>query len=299
MRRGCSTKPNVIKDENGRFVGFDLGADFCSEHEWGIKKLRSALGMSKNKIGIERYTATRCPEKALIIRTDAKKECSILICIPDSEWYINSNPDHFSSYETVLKQYNSDLGFYDYRGQKPEERAMLAGAWDEASFGIHTRIKEYTLYLQHLKDAILRGDAVIMVRGTLNPFENGGLVVAIRSRIPAEVDTRLKEQHLDRQRLERAAADTKIVERVNEVNSKHYADKGFRGESPCGYFALSPSWAGEWNAKYPNRQTKHSVIFFLNPMNQRERYWGRVTVEEIEDWMQGKGFIMQKEHSNS
>lgn len=40
MRRGREV--TVIRDDEGKIVVVSLGADFCAEHEWGIKKLKEA-----------------------------------------------------------------------------------------------------------------------------------------------------------------------------------------------------------------------------------------------------------------
>lgn len=133
----------------------------------------------------------------------------------------------------------------------------------------------------------------------MNPFERGGLVVFIPSRLPAEIDERIKAAHLDQIALQKAADKTQIVQKINAINTKARQDAGrpHMANPPCGYYALSPEWAGDWNTRVPNRPTKHPVIFWLNPFDQKARYWGRVTVEELEQWMKGEGWIMQKDHA--
>ena len=54
------------------FVGFNLGADFTSEHEWGIKDIRFMFGMRDDKMGIDRRTATQCPINRVFFKKTKK-----------------------------------------------------------------------------------------------------------------------------------------------------------------------------------------------------------------------------------
>src|SRR4051812_41024525 len=61
MRRG--TKPKLLMSANSQVIGVDMSSDFTAEHEWGIKKIREAFGMSlKAKAGVDRRTITDVPE---------------------------------------------------------------------------------------------------------------------------------------------------------------------------------------------------------------------------------------------
>jgi hypothetical protein len=35
MRRG--NKAEILRNEAGLFMGVNLGADYCAEHEWGVR----------------------------------------------------------------------------------------------------------------------------------------------------------------------------------------------------------------------------------------------------------------------
>lgn len=61
-------------------------------------------------------------------------------------------------------------------------------------------------------------------------------------------------------------------------------------DPPCGYYCLKPRWVSE-NEKL---QTRYPVIFFLNPMRQREHDYGWFTVEELEQWTEGRGPVMKQ-----
>lgn len=50
---------------DGKLVGFGLGADFCSEHEWGIKELARTFKIDNDKIGVDGRKINYCPDKLL------------------------------------------------------------------------------------------------------------------------------------------------------------------------------------------------------------------------------------------
>ena len=80
MRRGYNSE--LIKDEQGQLLGFNLGADYCAEHEWGIDKIKRCFGIdvdsgerpfanwwekillvtTKSALGIDKRLITKCPE---------------------------------------------------------------------------------------------------------------------------------------------------------------------------------------------------------------------------------------------
>ena len=47
--------------EDGKLIGVSLGADFVSEHEWGIPDLISSFDISKKDIGIKSRQIRICP----------------------------------------------------------------------------------------------------------------------------------------------------------------------------------------------------------------------------------------------
>lgn len=58
MRNARNAK---VMNIDGQFVGFDLGADYCAEHEWGIKGIRREFKLNDNLIGIDKRMVTEIP----------------------------------------------------------------------------------------------------------------------------------------------------------------------------------------------------------------------------------------------
>lgn len=307
MRRSSFTSPTqIVRDDNDVLLGIDLGADFCAEHEWGIKPLRTALGMTDDRVGVAKYTAHK--HSHIFCWTTTDKAKGLLVFDPSfGHW--EEVPD---TYETALPQFSELKPYVIFdsnantsrprsgKGSQPTKQyETVVGGWSDRDFGIHTTTPETTAALLEIWGAIQKDDFGLMVRGTMNPFERGGLVVFIVSRLPQEIDERIKATHLDQIALKKAADKTQIVQKIDKINIKARQDAGhpYMANPPCEYLALSPEWAENWNTRVPNRPTKHPVIFWLNPFDQESRYWGRVTVEELEQWMKGEGWIMQKDHA--
>ena len=77
-----ANNPEVMKINN-EFVGIDLGADFCAEHEWGIKGIVREFGVDGNKVGIDGRMVTVVP-KSLIYKdvTYENMKCHLLALVP-------------------------------------------------------------------------------------------------------------------------------------------------------------------------------------------------------------------------
>src|SRR5574343_806914 len=57
-----------ITDDNEKFVGVNLGADYCAEHEFFIHGLYEAFDIDikdESKIGVELRTATQVPQNII------------------------------------------------------------------------------------------------------------------------------------------------------------------------------------------------------------------------------------------
>ena len=60
MRRTYNSQ--FIFNEDGTFVGLNLGADYCAEHEWGIRDLEDTFGINRNLVGIKSRTIQKLPD---------------------------------------------------------------------------------------------------------------------------------------------------------------------------------------------------------------------------------------------
>lgn len=282
MRRGMD---NGWVVEGDKLIGLSLGADYCAEHEWGIADLKWALGIdgSKPKYSQEKakYTKPHGIERRRIskhdnIRLFEHKDQVIVIC--EDSWIVKR-------FEENIEKHGIDKVWKDYR---PRELGLwgdetLATAWDGGSFGILAKGDDANR-LRELFKEIEANNVAIWNGGRSNPFQNGGLIIAIIDRVPAEHVEAMRAADEDAEKLQAASEATGIHKRL--------ADAG------KGFYACSASWfTPDFKPKNQTKETTHPVIFFLNPREQDENNSGWFTVEELDQWIKGEGPIPMKEGS--
>lgn len=268
MRRAHDGK--FLRNEHGRLIGVSLGADFVAEHEWGIAKLLEEFGVPRlsstdiSKVGVERRKITIVPEKVHLV---SKTRLGKLI------WILVYSPGYYG--ETITEQHilTWQLSWSDNN--------VFATAWDRRSFAV---LSDREKPMKQLYEAIMKKDACIGLFGG-GVFNNAGLSIFIASALPQEVNDQWEKSDKDACSLHLTARETGIVERIDTLNNKHdsFIDK------PCGYYSLRPAWIDK------DMTSKYKVMFWLNPWNQDKNQYGWYTVEELEQWMEGKGPIVKME----
>lgn len=264
MRRA---NDNGLLKDGDKLIGINLGADYCAEHEWGIKGLRQSFGMKDSGYGLEKRTATLVPQarnwKTMqnvlgVQLLETKKETILIVGVGDEVEAKN------------VGQY-LELGRYDDR---------LVTSWDEKSFGINAQKKEDRQAVIALYNAILRKDIAIWTGGG-GVFQNAGLVIAIASAIPADKAKMLYDADVDKENVRKAGEETGIAKKLEKAGKK--------------WFALSPSWLPE-NMVTVNgpRKSAYKVMFWLNPQEQNIHEAGWFTVEELEQWISNQGPCIRK-----
>jgi len=249
--------------ENGEVIGINLGADFTSEHEWGIKGIKQSFGVESEskELGIEARMISNCPDNLLFVEgiTIKKKKYFGLICLSryGYEYYIKEKK---ISILDIIKQ--SELTPYD---------KDINCAWDENTFGILVEAK-FENEIKQIYEAFKKKDIVIGI-GSSHAFMNGGLKFAIVSKLPKEVVENIYNTDLDAINLKIAAEATGIYEILDKAGKGKYK----------GWMALSPRWKDD---------EKKEVIFWLNPEQQQIHNYGWFTVEELKEWAEDKGVIM-------
>lgn len=237
MRQGFDAK--LLRSPGGDLIGVSLGADFCSEHEWGIADTRCALGMSDDAFGLERR---RIRNAEPVRWVEEGKFSGLWMPPPHSS---NTKPNNVSAYK-------SD---------------MWCG-WSGSDFGAFGFTPKVSAALKKIYDAVKAGDGALWLGGG-GVFQNAGLAVAIASALPAGTAEQWEKADRDAFELKRDAAATGIEERLRKAGKD--------------FFALSPS------------RTKRGLLFWLNPMQQHENNHGWFTVEELDQWIAGKGPVPKKQ----
>lgn len=262
MRRSGETQ--FIVDDNNVFYGIFMAADFCAEHEWGIENLTKLFGIQhENLVGIEARTATNVP---ISLRYEQKDDMAIL---------------------TVgYRIYASDTGLFDsipseleYYSKKNKDNDFIVSAWSGKDFGIFVKGQENINKLSMIHEAIKSKDVAVFLGNCSTEgkksYRNSGLIIALLDVFPEKTAKEMKEADEDYIKLVKTAAETgvekKICEKIKTDFSKPYS-------------ALSPAWK-------KNQTSKYDVVFWLNPIDQNTNNFGWFTVEELEQWIEGKGPI--------
>jgi hypothetical protein len=159
----------------------------------------------------------------------------------------------------------------------------LAAAWDEDSFGVKVKGEKDLKHLEDLYSQFSTKNIAIWLGGG-HIFQNSGLILGIINRIPQRLTREMYKADQEVWELKQAAEKTGIRQKIDEANAAWWDKNPHSHEAgPYAYFALKPSW-----------DSKHHVIFWLNPMNQDKNNSGWFTVEQLELWLQNKGPVIKK-----
>lgn len=266
-----------ILEYDGKIIGVNLGWDFTAEHEWGIEDLTrdfGIVGTSRNKgllgigtkdiVGVKARRINDIPKGLALV---SKGNFTYLI-------YMRSWRDEYDiTDETPKKELDRIVDAYGDR--------ELVTAWDGKSFGIRVAGKEARLQLQILYNAFQENNIMIAFLGAGGPFGNNGLCLFIISELPDFVADGYHDTDIDMLNLTDAVEKTGIKKRLKDAGRR--------------YFALSPKWATEIKSTVDGEiKTKQPVIFWLNPMEQHLYNSAWVTVEDLDEWIAGKGKIMKE-----
>lgn len=247
MERG--NNPEVLRT-NGKLYGFNLGADFVSEHEWGIDGLKQIFGIDQFSdtnnllLGADKRMISRFPDKHIHFNElkIKNKKYWFLLC---SRQYIRAKIDTNS-----LRSYN----IYPFTRED-----HIFSAWDEYGFGILVD-KEYKNEIQELFEELKKCNVMITL-GNSHAFKNGGLFLLIRSSLLQEELDQLYEIDIDHINLQKAVEKSGIRDILKTAGKD--------------YYALSPRWVDE---------SKTTIHFWLNPTKQHLYNYGWYTIDELKMW---------------
>jgi hypothetical protein len=164
MRR--SYKTEWLTDDNNNLIGVLLNASACAEHEWGIDRLKSILGIADtNPEGIE----SRKVNNVNKINYNFKKTATRSTLVIGDEYEI-------SYISRGQKNIPGDLKSYEKK---------LTGAWDRNSVGIMAYSKEDKSNLELIYNALKNNDLSIWISSGIE-FRQHGLVLSIISKVPQD-----------------------------------------------------------------------------------------------------------------
>lgn len=257
MRRGNNSIFVVNVDRT--LAGLQLGSDFTSEHEWGIKGIQQAFGMDLKANGIARRTITRHP-----VRWFAKVYKGYTLA-GFSSWYKEWDGKPVTAedvFRTGEIREKSTFGKNTYHDK-------LQTAWDSDHFCAFSADPDDQANLHTIFEALEADDAIIMLSGGHRWLGGGGLAIGILSLIPDTVKKTLLDADLTAIRLKKEFADTGIEKRLTAASK-------------------------QWFALRPDYREDGTIRVFLNPMEQKQNNCGWFSVADLDAWITNEGPIPMK-----
>lgn len=252
---------------DGKVIGISLGSDFCAEHENGISGLKRTLGIDGQKPRYSREKVVYSKGPGLPRRTITQHDLVKFYEYQGSVALICNNRWWFELFEGYVKENGVARAFQD-RLPHGLPKGDLGCAWSDDDFGIYGSGQNADL-IRELYAAFQSNNIAMWIGGAM-ALKNGGLVICMVDRIPEKEAKILSDADMEAVRLDAASVATGILERLAAARK--------------GYFACSPRWLN-------GKKSAHPVIYWLNPMEQDQNNYGWFTVEELDQWIAGKGPI--------
>lgn len=285
MRRsGGSSRPEFIFQEDN-LLGIQLGSDFCAEHEWGIKDLKTHMKLiseeqaDKKKIfGAERYKINSVHEYSIHFDT-SEKDLEALLIFDPFVFDPNFTPSSYLkslSIEQLSKEYGISLRSYkNIQNKKVEEN--IAAAWDSKSFGIHVKGEKEYKALNELYQHFISLDAILFLgKPPISVFSRSSLNIIIKSRIPKESIDFMHDQDKGIWQFKKYVEKTGIYEKLKKAGkTSHF---------------LSP-YRGKVSRDGKDIDSRVDIKFWLDTYGKERTGW--FTIEELEEWAEGKGPIVK------
>jgi hypothetical protein len=202
MREGNDSDLLFIE---GQFIGVNLGADFCAEHEWGIKGLHTKLGIDVNKIGLDKRKVS--------------KRSSDLHWVDEHQLNPKNKKDKIRwsgiYFQRIYDGYGPDINAVSYGRD-------LISLWDENGFCIISSDANKIAHLKELYDAFGSNDVAIWLGGG-TIFKNSGLCIAIASRLPQEITLGWHDADVEHNKLMDDFRATGIEKKLADAKRKYYS----------------------------------------------------------------------------
>jgi len=252
---------------NGQVIGFALEADFTAEHEWGVDQMKREFNIPTMKLKehIEKKNSNilnrlfyKIP---LNIEHSHNAEDPHLYIIKNKEYLFLTMSNNYDGKKRTPK----DLNRYYYMRKDRE----FGGAWDESEFMIVAKnTKENLEFFKMLVKAELENDLFI---GFYPDVLKQGLLILKYSGILEEDLLAYEESSKEAAVMLQLVHDSKI-EKTIKANGK-------------GFHALRPMIVSEEGFKTAhNSYESGTLMFFLNPQEQRKYASGWYSLAEIQEW---------------
>jgi hypothetical protein len=275
---------------NDVFIGISLGYDYCSEHEWGIDKMRRRFGIpdsSNQTMGIKNRQITKCPDNLIFLKKTYKKEKYAILY---TGYQFNTREESEKHLPDCLRNYIKDLeslARYDDDHSSKDRKDLIITAWANDGFGVAVKGEKEVSWLKELYSEFQKNNVAITRINTMpkNPFSNSSLSLLIVDRLPQDILQMMysaDKEHFDLIDYEEKIGMTKIKEKNGNKN-------GY--ERLKYYMACSANWiyyndAEKRETEKKRLGTEYDILYWVN-YSDDDRNFGWYTVEEIREWLTG------------
>jgi hypothetical protein len=301
--------PLLIKNAAEKPCAILLQASYCAEQEYGIKPILTTFGVDQrqpfNKLpsdysgvmGLERLNTTKTSDKLKFVKIKESKTTFgqwMLYFHPYSKIPVTNKPSQGSieikdcTPKEFVESREFRGGLVQFSKKKVEKEGRYpspesVASWDESGFCVITRNPEMGDFLEELHQSLETGTSAIWLGGAgNNPFARNGLALGILEKINKETLEETAKLEKEELLLQKDVEATGILNLIPENK----------------YFALRAGRTLQSRISHGPIKTDFNVMFFLNPYDQHNHNFGWFTVEELRDWMQGKGPVF-KTHEKS
>lgn len=255
-----------LVEVDGEIIGFALSADYVSEHEWGIKHIKRAFNIDNT------------PLKTLV--QEGKVVPTELSCSKDSQnLYIVKDKKHL--YLCSSNNYGTPYTSKDFSRQiYMSDSKDFGGAWDDSEFAICAKnTKENLALFKMLIEAEKANDIFI---GFFPEVLKTGLLVVQCSKISQEA---------------RANYAASVKESVKMYEEAFASDIfSILKKAGKGWHYLEPSFFAKENGFHSAYKSYEAgtLLYWLNPENQKVNSSGYYSVEELLLWAEDKGPVLER-----
>jgi hypothetical protein len=216
----CAYNDACFVTEKDEVVGFSFAADYCAEHECGVKRTKAMFRCDGKKKGL--YSCK--------IRKDVS--VSGTVEIDGVSWeYIATKPigvEHYAVKWPSIKDKDAECN--------------VKSGWCDGDFAV---LCDVPGKLGFLKQAFSRKDVLISVGGG-HVFKNGGLYLLVASKTPKEIylaTVKKDEEYISTKKaLEKSKAFKLLEKKADEWREKYPASH----DTPFSYIALCPHGTAYW-----------------------------------------------------
>jgi hypothetical protein len=267
MRRAYNDVSIVRNGEkNNELIGVSLGYDFCAEHEWGIKGIKSNFGITvEKKIGIDARSITK---GSVIFKEKGKLG---LIRTGDS-WSAKYHKLDERSFDECVP--------HDLKHLREDQDVHTA--WCEDDFCVIGPVDD----IREIAHAFEKKNICFATINDMPAFGGTSLCILIKDRVPQEVAETLT--YVDTKARDLSKYEEKIgIAKLKEKKYKSAYSNDFDVNKHKYWMALSPRWMNYKNENPEHNEknnTKFDIMYWVN-YGDNETY-GWFTVEQIKEWLE-------------